>query len=52
MKNNFRKEIESIQNEISYDPDSSPYSWKHFSDFYIIKHWRDVKDFDFNNLKE
>lgn len=44
MKNNFRKEIESIQNEISYDPDSSPYSWKHFSDFYIIKHWRDVND--------
>lgn len=52
MKNNFRKEIESIQNEISYDPDSSPYSWKHFSDFYIIKHWRDVKNFDFNNLQE
>jgi hypothetical protein len=52
VRNEFRKEIEVIQNGIEYDPDSSPKVWEHYSRYYSAKHWYFFENFDFNNFKK
>ncbi len=52
VQNEYRREIESIQNGIDYDPDSSPRVWEYYSKYYIVEHWSNVKYFDFKTLKQ
>lgn len=52
VRNEFRKEIESFQNGVEYDPDTSPEVWNHYSRYYSVKHWNFSDNFDFKNLKK
>jgi hypothetical protein len=52
----YRQEIESMQNGIYYDPDSSPKAWEHYRRFYTTEHWSLLDEFNligvdtYNNL--
>ncbi len=56
MEFDYRKRIESKQNGINYDPDSSPKAWEHYRKFYTVERWSILDEFNlvdvdtYNNL--